>query len=1759
MKKILFLLFFLLLSQIDKTQAEVKKLTHVPGEIIIGYEKLSEEKSNSSVKIKLDQEYTGLVDALNRNLNVSIKQKGPVHRWLVDQMVKKNLSEQSFLKEKKVTKSSVANDRQTLFCQQLVVSVDDDAKVDSIVEMLNNRTVGSYRIKFAVRNGLSYTSVIPDDPRFPEQWAHAICQADSAWNTQTGDSSVVIGILDTGVDYHHEDLKENIVPGYDFVDIDSLLFIFYTEAGTIIEGEDYITPDNDPMDYNGHGTHCAGIAGAVGNNSTGVIGASFNSSIMPLRVGYDMIIDSIVYGTMADADVASGIIYAANQGVDILSMSFGGKYSEAIRQAIDYASAQGVILIAAAGNSSGQYPEYPAALPNVISVGATDEADKRANFSNFGDKVDIMAPGSHILSTTIKGKGPLSDSTGYTILSGTSMATPYVAGVIALIKSEYPDYSNDEIIATLLNTTDDIDSLNNGFAGKLGAGRVNVLKSVTEKPRPNIKVEQISMADSIGNPKYTMAPGDKVLLNVRIKNSWLAANEIKMRLSTSDTIVSILDSVFIVDHLPMNKVTTNASQPFSFTVHPSAQDHHLVRFSLQVEVDERRTELAVSYPVCICDTLRIPSDYATIQKGIDASFSGDLILIEPGEYFENIDFKGKNIIVASRYYDTGDEAFIPKTILNGSMVTDTLSTDNIHGSVVYIGNGETRAAKLIGLTLTKGTGTNFIRIGDVYPASMGGAVFCYRSSPELRHLRIIENTATSSPYGKTGVGICMNECQEPPLLKDLYLSENHGASAISAYYGNILIKNITINDNTSGIGIYFYSNSGSIADCSIQNCTGSESSAIEIAYADSVFIHNTQLNNNGYCGIYSNTCRSVVLQNAEINNNNSYGGLFQNSNHIFIWNSVIKDNTSKGGFFQNSNNIFIRNSVIKDNNSDGALFQNSDYITILNSSFSHNLRSIWIQQSKDVKISQTVINDNRKGGIELDNSTLTMANVTVANNTINNNYGGAAIFSTGDSDTINIVNSIFFNNKWITLKSPVDTSLNTIGFLENSGRLTIAYSNIENSKDGIFYSDGNGNIQTNWLEGNLDTLPMFYSPEKNDFHLMENSPLKNKGTAFIEFKGDTLVNLDSSAYIGSQPDMGAYLSPVSFIKSDFAVDQTLGEVPLTVHFKNLSYAFNTAAPDSFVWVFGGKDTSYVFEPSYTFTEQGTFTVELYAYNSTMKDVEKKINLISTYAVDTFFVDNGGVDSLGYGTELYPFKTIQYAVNNTQRYDLIIVNPGLYVENITLSNKDLTLASRYLLTKDTTFISTTIIDGNKKGSVITLSQNTSKASIAGLTIRNGAKLEKGSYSGGGIDLNHSDCQINSCIIRDNVARHYGGGLHILYSNPVIENCLFLNNDCDFQEENKYCVGGGICVGYDSSPTIKSTAFINNQSGKHGGGIYNYSDGNLTLDRLTFYNNISKEKGGGIYVDYNNKTTITNSIFWDNEPQQIFEYKSGDLTVSYSDIENGHDGVGNINSNPKFVDSEHLNFSLHYASKCIDSGDPSSDLDPDNTRADMGAFPYDQNQFAIHSNLADQTICANEDVYFFVSATGEKPITCSWFCNDSLVSTSDTLLIKNASDLNSGVYHCHVSDAANHSTETYKALLVVLPSSKIKIDTTICEGESYFAGGQYQNVSGIYTDTIQNQAGCDSIIITKLAIVNCQGNQKIAGKKELVVYPNPTKGDVTIQSDLLDKVVVYNGNGEALCVFYTKQFDLSFLPDGIYYLKVFQSETIHSLMKITLKKE
>ena len=279
--------------------------------------------------------------------------------------------------------------------------------------------------------------LLAGDELLDKLWGMQKIGANQVWASLPGDRKVTVAVIDSGVDYTHPDL-----------------------AGRTSKGNDFVNFDQDAMDDDGHGTHCAGtIAGGLGDG--GVVGVAPGVSILPVKV-----LDA--NGSGSFANVAAGIVYAADQGAPILSMSLGaGRSSKVLDDAVAHAVARGALIVAAAGNDGSDEPCYPAVMPGVMAVSATMKTDKLAYFSNYGKHLSVSAPGSDILSTYPGGK--------YESLDGTSMACPHVAGLAALVKSKNPAFTAKQVRSKIESAAFDLGA--KGFDPTFGHGRIDAVKA----------------------------------------------------------------------------------------------------------------------------------------------------------------------------------------------------------------------------------------------------------------------------------------------------------------------------------------------------------------------------------------------------------------------------------------------------------------------------------------------------------------------------------------------------------------------------------------------------------------------------------------------------------------------------------------------------------------------------------------------------------------------------------------------------------------------------------------------------------------------------------------------------------------------------------------------------------------------------------------------------------------------------------------------------------------------------------------------------------------------------------------------------------------------------------------------------------------------------------------------------------------------------------------------------------------------------------
>jgi len=415
----------------------------------------------------------------------------------------------------------------------------------------------------------------PNDAEIDQQWYLEKVQARAAWDLR-GASNTLIGVVDSGFNLDHPDLADNIwtntneIPnngidddGNDYVDD--------------VTGWDFGDEDNNPtyeqdpaLDDNirWHGTAVAGVASAVTDNGIGMASLAFNARIMPVKV---MTQDGTIYTHIT----AYGIVYAADNGADIINVSLGGgSASNLEREAIAHACSLGVLVVASAGNDGTEDEVYPAAFREALSVAAVGMSDRKANFSSYGYTVDMSAPGVQMFT--------LNGQAGYSYPDGTSFSAPLVASIAALVMSVHPEWSGVQAGEQVRVSADPIDHLNPAYTDRLGYGRANAYRALTVQS-PSIRLSEANLIEGAGsNQDGIFDPGEEVLLTLVMKNYLQPATNISLRITTDHPSVTIENSRLTIPSLSMLEEWQNTGNPVRLFILPSARRGQRINVFIEV-------------------------------------------------------------------------------------------------------------------------------------------------------------------------------------------------------------------------------------------------------------------------------------------------------------------------------------------------------------------------------------------------------------------------------------------------------------------------------------------------------------------------------------------------------------------------------------------------------------------------------------------------------------------------------------------------------------------------------------------------------------------------------------------------------------------------------------------------------------------------------------------------------------------------------------------------------------------------------------------------------------------------------------------------------------------------------------------------------------------------------------------------------------------------------------------------------------------------
>ncbi len=1340
----------------------------------------------------------------------------------------------------------------------------------------------------------------PDDPCYPLQWSldnigqdypvsgkygfppgtpDSDIDAPQAWDFHTGNSEIVIAVVDTGVDYAHRDLQGNIwinsgeIPG-NHADDDGNGYI------DDIYGYDFLNNDSDPNDDHGHGTHCSGIIAAGGNNGLDITGVCWNAKIMALKF-----LDDKGEGFSSDGVIA--LYYAAKNGADVISNSWSSPFSsDAMEEVIEYVHSLGVIMVAAAGNKNHALPHYPAFYEHVIAVAATDSDDKRAPFSNYGMWVDIAAPGVDVLSLRagLTSMGTIYDDYT-TVASGTSMACPHVAAVIALIISNHPNTSTHVITERLFRTTDDISSQNPGFDSMLGAGRVNAYKAVRDGFQGIVTFDsdfyscddivsiEVFDFDLIGQGTHpitlTTDAGDLETVTVfeDTNKPWLFTGTIR---TSSDAVIAE-DGILQLSHGQIITATYSdgddgTGNPAATTATATADCVSPEIVNVQIDVPGPEPEvtfqtnepttarvlcgLTCGGPYIIEATSSILStshsiklrgvspttDYFYIVEAADAVGNKTVDDNAGACYAFTTDVGPRDIYVPAQY-PTIQEAI--KRSWNGGTVwvADGFYQGPGNRDIDFLGRAITvrsengpftciidcQGSKVDphrGFYFHKGEGATSVLDGFMiingYATDEGGGIYCTASSPTLINCMFYSNSAQY--WG----GAISNRGSSSTLINCTF-GENTarwgGAVACCYCYEGPTLAGCTFSNNSARHGGALYNDH---SRSKVTNCDFSNNSA---TYGAGVY---------NFGGVYDVSYIGPKLQNCTFSANHSSslgGGMFNFESSPTVTNCEFNDNSAlhyAGAVYSSDgSNPILDNCTFSANSAEhgGAIYCLEDsravFANCLMTGNSAQLNGGGVYGGLGQVRNCTIVDNaaNIGGGLYGCNGQVTNC---LINGNIAISHGGAFSSCNGP-----IINCTIADNSGGGLDSCFGTIINCIiwngdtggspGESVLSGSSVPLYSCVQGGSDGI---------------GCISSDPRFIDAQNGDYHLLPNSPCKDSGNYYycMNLPCTDLDGLTRMA--GVQIDMGCY------------------------------EAGSTPDIDG-DWLAASQEGLYGTHPNLPDTDGDGLADGLEILGGT---APLAADPLRTWQVPT--------DSI----------TIQQALFFSRPGEVIILAEGTYYENIYFGGRNITLTGSD--PNEPNVVAATVVDGDTdrdpetmSGRVVNLiGTENNTCHISGLTITGGCTNTRGggiygagaragisnsiissnyAMDGGG-GLYECDGPVTNCTVTGNLAAD-GGGLY--YCNGPIADCTIIANQADFRGGAMFnCGGEYICYGPNDCVFSIENCFIGDNTAHLGGGIYN-SVTSPTLTKCTFSCNTAEDYGGGMY-NYKSSPEMTNCIFSGN---------------------------------------------------------------------------------------------------------------------------------------------------------------------------------------------------------------------------------------------------------------------------------------------------------
>jgi len=1320
--------------------------------------------------------------------------------------------------------------------------------------------------------------------------ADADIDAPEAWDTATDANDIIVAVIDTGVDYTHPDLAANMwvnegeYNGDPNVDDD--------ENGYMddIYGYDFCNDDGDPIDDHFHGTHCAGTIGAVGNNAEGVVGVCWNVQIMALKfLGSD--------GSGYSDDAIGALQYAELMGAHVSNNSWGtGGDSKALKDAIEEAGEAGMLFVAAAGNSNRdteEYPHYPSGydLDCIISVMATDANDVKAWFSNWGEtSVDLAAPGVDILSTFPTYETDLMADLGYSTyyesISGTSMATPHVAGACALVWAQNlgnPDWDHLTVKQAILNTTDELglDCVTGGRLNVYGAITYDYVKLYVDCDAPgaddgsswynayNELQDALDAVSSYDGGKIRVAQGTyypdendpddrtKVFLlvdDVAIMGGYAGYGETDPNDRDIDTYETILsgdidkDSVLDSDnsyHVVTGSSVTSTAVLDGFTITAGYADG-----SFPHEYGGGMFNWIGSPTVVNC----------TFENNHADGYGGGIFNYSSSLDVANCTFSNN---------EAGDDGGGMYNYGSSPTVVDcTFEVNNADDDGAGMYNTSNSDPEVTGCTFN----------GNMADGDGGGMYNDSSSDPNLSGCLFYENEASGNGGGmyNNGNGTEVLCCT----LADN--SADYGGGIYNDSSGDLTVTSgILWDDTATTSGAEIYNNSGtiSVTYCDVEGgYSGTGNMDSDPCFVDP----NTD---DYHIDPDDSPCIDVGTNSVVDEGDTDLDGdprIMRQQVDMGVDEARRVHNVDQDKWYVN-----IQDAIDDDPDYGDTIVAYED---IYDEQVDFKGESITLTSSDpsdwDV-VAATIIDPGKDTwgpyGVEFSDSE--DPNVILTGFTITGAYYGVYI---NGADPV-IERCIIENNLFS-------------GITCGAGSPTITNNKIRENTDGIhYYSSSGPSITNNWIYNNTGAI----GANTGESSVVRNNTIVGNSIVGILHFGDTAPTITNCIVWNNgdedSDNLGGTFNDVTYscIGGGYTGDGNIDEDPLFVDADGGDYHLQYYSA-----CIGAGDPEYEAGVGETDID-GDSRVQ--AGRVDMGADETPYTHWYVDATDGSDTNNG----LSWGTA---FATIQKGIDESDDYDLVEVAEGEYVENVDFDGKNIMVRSTDPYNWDDV-VAATIIDPNdtSSGYGVELSDGEDDAVLAGFTV-------SGAYDG--VYINGADAVIQWCIIEDNSY----GGIVCSFASPTITNNKIREN------------GAGIHYLSFSTPSITNNWVYNN----NGTGIGAWAQDPSILRNNTIVGNA----GIGIFCFSGTAPTITNCILWDNND----ELYNCSATYSCIKDPNDASGEGNITSNPDFVDGYHLdedspcidvgtNTAVEEGEKDIDGDERIIDGDEGETATvDMGGDEY-----------------------------------------------------------------------------------------------------------------------------------------------------------------------------------------------------------------------------